>query len=118
VDVGVLLPEGPAVELDIVAIEEVVGDMRRDIWGARELGVSGNVYSTEQNMPAKVIPELAILDGKSQRRHDERYAKQPLHDRERGQMELHMTPKSVCDCGRATGLAMGNEPVTKVSVGE
>lgn len=53
-------------EVDIVSIKEIFWDMRRLVWIARKLGVSGNVDSTKCNLPPMGIAEVSILNRESQ----------------------------------------------------
>lgn len=67
--VGILLGEGPGIELDGIAIEKVVGDVGRDIWMTRELGVGGDVDASQEDVSTVSVMELAILDGQTKRSH-------------------------------------------------
>lgn len=59
--VCVFFGEGPAVELDIVAVEEVRGDVRRLIWLAGVLGVSGDIDASQHDLTPVSVSKLAIL---------------------------------------------------------
>lgn len=72
VNVRVFFPKGSAMKFDIVAVEKVFLNMRWNIWGAGEFRVSGHIYAAQQDMPARVVPEFAIFNGQTERRHDRR----------------------------------------------
>lgn len=72
VNMCVFLAKRTAVEFDIVAIEEVVGDMRGNIGGTWQLCIARHVYAAKKHMPAIVVSELTIFNGQSKSRHNRR----------------------------------------------
>lgn len=70
VDMGVVLGEGPLVKGDVIAIEEVVSDLRGLIFGlAWVFCVACDVDAAEDDLAAHVVDELAVLDEKAERSH-------------------------------------------------
>lgn len=69
VQVGILLGEGPGMELDGIAVEKVVGDMGGDIWMARELGVGSDIDAPQEDVSTVSVMELAILDSQAEGSH-------------------------------------------------
>ena len=47
---GILEREGTIDEGDIVTIEEILGNMRRLVWGRGEFGIGGGVYAMEGDL--------------------------------------------------------------------
>jgi hypothetical protein len=62
--------EGPAVELDIVAVEEAVGDVRGLVGFAGVLGVAGDVDASKDYLSPMAVSKLAVFDLETERRHD------------------------------------------------
>jgi len=70
VEVRLLLGEGSARELDIVAIEEVVGHMGRRMRLARILAVTGDIDTPQDHLSTLCVAEFAIFDYKAEGRHN------------------------------------------------
>ena len=70
VEVRLLLGEGPARELTVVAIEEVIGHIRRRMRLARILAVAGDVDTPQDHLSTLCVTELAIFDHKAEGGHD------------------------------------------------
>jgi hypothetical protein len=71
-EVGLVAGEGPADEADVVAVEEVVGHVRRLMGPARVLGFAGDVDAAQNDLPAVPVAELAILDDETEAGHGPR----------------------------------------------
>lgn len=64
--VSILLREWSLMEADVVPVEEIVGDLGGLVEGlAGILGVSGNVDTTEDDLPPGSIDKLALLNEKT-----------------------------------------------------
>lgn len=70
VDMSIFFSKGSAVKFDVVSVEEILGDMGGDVWRTGEFRVPGDVYTAKEDMPAIVVPELAIFDSQSKSRHN------------------------------------------------
>ena len=64
--------EWSGTEVDSISIEEVFWNMRRLIWMAWTLGISGQIDTPESDFSAMRVAEMAVLDCESQWRHDMR----------------------------------------------
>lgn len=62
----IFLRERARMKVDVVSIEEIVRDMRREIWGAGILRIARQVDSSECYLTAMGIAELAIFNSKPQ----------------------------------------------------
>jgi hypothetical protein len=58
------------VELHIVAVKEVVANVRGLFGLAGIFGIASTVEATEHYMAAESIAKLAVLDGQAEGRHD------------------------------------------------
>ncbi len=56
-------------EIDVVPVEEVLGNVRGLIWIARELCVSRNIDPTQRNLSAVGVAEMAVFNCESQGGH-------------------------------------------------
>lgn len=56
-------------EIDIVPVEEILGNVRGLVWIAWELGISRNVDPTQRNLSAVGVAEMAVLNCESQGGH-------------------------------------------------
>lgn len=72
--VCVFLWERPGVELDIVAVEEILSDVRRLIWPARVFGISGDIDASQYYLAPLAVAKLPVFDLQAKRRHDERFS--------------------------------------------
>ena len=68
-DMCILARKGAGMEIDIVSVKEVFWDMGRLVWIAGIFRISGDVYSSQSDLSAMGIEEMAVLDRESQRRH-------------------------------------------------
>lgn len=64
-----VLGEWSGVELDIIAVKEVVVDMGRLVGFAWVFGVAGDIDATENNLASDTVTKLAILNLQTKRRH-------------------------------------------------
>jgi hypothetical protein len=68
---GVVLCKWALVEGDIVAVEEMIAYVRRDVGFAWELGIRRDVDAAEDNLSACSIAKLSILYGQPERHVDD-----------------------------------------------
>lgn len=71
--VCVFLWERPGVELDIVAVKEVLGDVRRLVWPARVFGISGDIDASQHYLAPLAVAKLAAFDLQAKGRHYKRF---------------------------------------------
>ena len=66
---GVILRKWAGMEFDVIAIKKVVVHVGGSVGMAWELGIGGDVDTTENDLAAIRVSKLAILYDQTQRRH-------------------------------------------------
>lgn len=66
-DVCILQRKRALVEVDMITVEEVGRDMRRDFRCAWVFGIAGHVNTADRHLSSIGVLEVAILDSESQR---------------------------------------------------
>lgn len=64
--VRLLQRKRPRMELDIIAVEEVLPDVGSLVGLARELGIRGEVDASYENLPVLRVAELTIRYGEAE----------------------------------------------------
>jgi hypothetical protein len=73
--VRLILGKWAVMKLDVVTVEEAIGDMGWDIWLAWKLRIGGDVDSPQEHMPSMIVAKFTVLNSQSKRRHDENMAR-------------------------------------------
>jgi hypothetical protein len=69
VNMGIFFAKWSGVELDIIAVEEVIDNMGGYVWITWELRVGCDIDTSQEDMSPVFVAELAILDGQAKRSH-------------------------------------------------
>lgn len=67
---GILARERSSMEVDIVSVEEVLWDVRRLVRITWVFGISSYIDTSQGDFSSMRVPEVTLLDCKSQGRHD------------------------------------------------
>jgi hypothetical protein len=98
VEVRLFFRERAACELDVVAVEEAVGDVGGLVGLAGELGIAGDVDAPERDLAPVAVSKFAVLDGKPESRHFAETASPFVGEPWRS---------SACELGTARGAMVG-----------